>query len=312
MEQLHSWIQQITGLPLAGQNKVFASIVIIFVLWALRAITIRLVWRRTDEPKTRYRWQKSTIYIAAILGLALVSRVWFEGVSDITTYLGLVSAGIAIALKDPITSMVAWLFIMSRTPFSVGDRIQIGTYSGDVIDIRLFKFALLEIGNWVDADQSTGRILDVPNSMVFSDVLANYSKGFQFIWNEVPVLITFESNWQNAKNILLEIANRNAENISKVAERKIKKASRRFMIFYTSLTPTVYTSVKDSGVMLTIRYLIEPRARRGSEQSIWEDILRTFAGQDDIDLAYPTQRFYNNISEGKPYNISHPKNSPKL
>lgn len=72
------------------------------------------------------------------------------------------------------------------------------------------------------------------------------------------------------------------------------------MIFYKKLTPVVYTTVKDCGVMLTIRYLCAPRKRRGSEQEIWEDILDAFAAHDDIDFAYPTQRFYNNHTEGKP------------
>lgn len=71
------------------------------------------------------------------------------------------------------------------------------------------------------------------------------------------------------------------------------------MIFYTTLTPTVYTTVKDCGVLLTIRYLIGPRSRRSSEQLIWEDILTEFAACSDIDFAYPTQRFYNNALEGK-------------
>jgi hypothetical protein len=71
------------------------------------------------------------------------------------------------------------------------------------------------------------------------------------------------------------------------------------MIFFTALSPTVYTSVKDSGVLLTIRYLIDPRNRRGSEQAIWEDILISFAERKDIDFAYPTQRFYDNVLEGK-------------
>ena len=74
---------------------------------------------------------------------------------------------------------------------------------------------------------------------------------------------------------------------------------KKFMIFYSTLTPAVYTSVKDSGVLLTIRYLIEPRRRRASSQAIWEDILDAFGNCNDIDFAYPTQRFYNNVSEGK-------------
>lgn len=71
------------------------------------------------------------------------------------------------------------------------------------------------------------------------------------------------------------------------------------MIFYSRLTPIVYTSVKDCGVLLTIRYICEPRRRRDSEQAIWEDVLKEFAGCPDIDFAYPTQRFYNNVLEGK-------------
>jgi small-conductance mechanosensitive channel len=131
-------------------------------------------------------------------------------------------------------------------------------------------------------------------------MLANYSKGFQFIWNEIPVLITFESNWKKCKEILLEIANQHAEHLTDRAAKRVREASAKMMVFYTTLTPTVYTSVKDCGVLLTIRYLCKPRKRRGTEQEIWEDVLTRFAECDDIDFAYPTIRRYNNPLEGKP------------
>jgi small-conductance mechanosensitive channel len=181
----------------------------------------------------------------------------------------------------------------------VGDRIQIGNTAGDVIDIRIFQFTLMEIRNWVDADQSTGRIIHIPNGKVFSEIQANYSTGLDYIWNEIPVLITFESDWKKSKEILTGIVNKHAEHLSASVEEKIKEASHRFMIFYKKLTPIVYTSVKDSGVMLTMRYLCDPRKRRGSEEEIWEDVLNEFAKHKNIDFAYPTQRFYNNLSEGK-------------
>jgi small-conductance mechanosensitive channel len=161
-------------------------------------------------------------------------------------------------------------------------------------------FTLMEIGNWVDADQSTGRVIHIPNGKIFTEMLANYSRGFQYLWHEIPVLVTFESNWQKAKEILLSIAQHRAEALSSTAERRVRQAAKKFMIFYTKLTPTVYTTVRDSGVLLTIRMLCEPRSRRGTEQSIWENILTEFAKHDDIDFAYPTQRFYNNLAEGKP------------
>ena len=184
----------------------------------------------------------------------------------------------------------------------MGDRIQIGQHAGDVIDVRIFKFTLMEIGNWVDADQSTGRVLHIPNGLVLSEIVSNYSRGFQYIWNELPVLVTFESNWKKAKTILQEIVTKHAQHSSEVAQKHIQEASRRFMIFYSVLTPTVYTSytsVAESGVLLTIRYLCEPRTRRGTSETIWEDVLHQFAAHKDIDFAYPTRRFYDNLREGE-------------
>jgi len=226
------------------------------------------------------------------LGILLVGRIWFEGFQSIATFLGLVSAGIAIALKDLLVNLAGWGFILWRRPLEVGDRIQIGEHRGDVIDIRIFQFTLLEIGNWVHADQSTGRVIHVPNGKVLTDYTANYSKGFQYIWNELPVLVTFESNWKKAKALLAEIAARHAAHLTEEAERQIREVSRRFMIFYSTLKPTVYTSVEDSGVLLTVRYLCEARHRRGSAEAIWEDILDEFGRRDDIDFAYPTQTVF--------------------
>jgi len=174
----------------------------------------------------------------------------------------------------------------------VGDRIEIAQHAGDVIDVRIFQFTLLEIGNWVDADQSTGRMIHVPNGRVLSDVVANYNRGFQYIWNEVAVLVTFESNWREAKAILERIATQHAASVTGEAARQIEEASRQFMIVYNKLTPTVYTSVRDSGVLLTVRYLCDPRQRRTTTEAIWEDILTGFAQRPDIDFAYPTQTLH--------------------
>jgi small-conductance mechanosensitive channel len=281
-------------------DRITQSLVAILVLWALRRIVLAIVWRRVEDVRARYRWQKTTSYIVVPVGILIVGRFWFEGIGPIATFLGLVSAGIAIALKDLLVNLAGWAFILWRRPFEVGDRIQIGPHAGDVIDIRIFQFSLLEIGNWVDADQSTGRVIHVPNGSVLTEVLANYSKGFQHIWNELPVLVTFESNWRRAKELMGTIAQKHAAHLTKPAEQRIKETARRFMIFYAALTPIVYTSVADSGVLLTIRYLCEPRKRRSSSEAIWEDVLEAFSQCDDIDFAYPTLRYYDNRVEGRP------------
>ena len=299
METLTHWITQITKLSPDVQRNLYTSIIIILILWLLRVLVMSIVLRRVEDVRLRNRWRKTSKNVAAALGVVLVGRVWFEGIQSLTNFLGLVGAGLTIALKDVVTAVAGWFYIIWRRPFNVGDRIQIGQHAGDVIDVRIFKFTLMEIGNWVDADQSTGRLLHLPNGLVLSEVVSNYNIGFEYIWNELPVLVTFESNWRKAKTILQEIATKHAQHSSEAAQKRIQEASRRFMIFYSVLTPTVYTSVAESGVLLTIRYLCEPRTRRGTSETIWEDILRQFAAQKDINFAYPTRRFYDNQREGE-------------
>ena len=299
MRGLLEQFAELVALDPETTSKLLATLAVMLGLIILRFIALRIVYRRTEDVRTRYNWRKSITYITVALGFLILGRVWFAGFQYVATYLGLVSAGLAIALKDPLVNLAAWVFIVWRRPFTVGDRIEVGSYRGDVIDLRIFQFTLMEIGNWVDADQSTGRIIRIPNGKVFTEMLANYSKGFQYIWNEIPVLVTFESNWKTAKDILIGIGTRHAEHLTERVARRVKEASARMMVFYTTLTPTVYTSVKDCGVLLTIRYLCKPRDRRGTEQAIWEDILTEFAECDDIDFAYPTVRRYNNQLEGK-------------
>ncbi|HOO59463.1 MAG TPA: mechanosensitive ion channel family protein [Candidatus Mcinerneyibacteriales bacterium] len=299
MGPVYDFIQGWTGIDPGLQAKILSTFLVGVIFWLIRLIILHIVNRLTTDIKARYTWRKSLTYITGVLALLIMGSIWLKGIQTLATYLGLLSAGLAIALKDPLTNIAGWLFIISRRPFSMGDRIQIGEYAGDVIDIRVFQFTLIEIGNWVDADQSTGRIIDINNSKIFTDTLANYTKGFRYIWNEIPVLVTFESDWQKAKRLLQKIVDRHAEQLTPAAEKSLREASKKFMIFYSQLTPIVYTSVRESGVLLTMRYMCEPRKRRGSTEAIWEDVLREFSRHKDIDFAYPTTRFYNESGEGK-------------
>ena len=281
------------------ETRVIATLGVMVVFASLRYVVLRIVYRQIEDTKALYQWRKTLTYVTYLLGMLVVGRIWIQGFASVSTFLGLLSAGLAVALRDPIVNFAGWIFIIWRRPFDVGDRVQIGAQQGDVIDIRIFQFTLLEIGNWVNADQSTGRVIHIPNGRVFLEAQASYTRGFQHIWNEIPVLVTFESDWVKAKQILTEVANKDAEKLSKAAEEKVRLAARDFMILYTQLTPVVYTSIADSGVLLTLRYLCEPRARRNTEEKISEDVLLRFAECDDIDFAYPTSRFYDNRAEGK-------------
>lgn len=278
---------------------VFTLLVIIF-FWFVGRINARFLDHKIKDVKLRYTWGKTSLYILTGLGFIVTGMIWFEGMQSIATFLGLLSAGLAIALKDLVANLFGWVFIMWRKPFEVGNRIQIGQQSGDVIDIRPFQFTILEIGNWVNGDQSTGRMVHVPNSFLFNQSLFNYDRGFNYIWNELHITVTFESNWKKAKNILQEIADSNALPATSDVEEQIQKAAKHFMIIYKVLTPKVYTTIEDSGVLLSVRYLCDVKKRRSTTEIISESILEEFSKHNDIDFAYPTTRFYNNIMEGKP------------
>ncbi|PKL26168.1 MAG: mechanosensitive ion channel protein MscS [Spirochaetae bacterium HGW-Spirochaetae-3] len=280
--------------------KVVYTVAVLIVAWLARLLFHRSIWKKMGYVQARYTVKKVFNYIVTALAAILIGSLWIADFRQVGTFFGLFSAGIAIALKDLFLNMAGWLFIVLRRPFSIGDRIQIGESSGDVIDIRLFQFTILEIGNWVDADQSTGRIVHIPNGQVFVNAQANYSKGFDYIWNELKVLVTFESDWASAKALLTGLATEQSASIIEDAKQKVDEAAKKYMILYSNLSPIVYTRVEDSGVLLTVRYLCKPRNRRNSENDLWERILQEFKKRDDIDLAYPTLRYYRTPADPRP------------
>lgn len=285
MDQL-KWI--IEENPLLFKSVV--SVLVALALWGIMGFILRVLHKQIEDIQLYHKIKKALNIVTFTIFLVVMLFYWSYSMGSMSTFLGLFSAGIAIALKDLIVNLAAWLFIVTRKPFKVGDRIQVGEISGDVIDLRIFQFSLMEIGNWVDGDQSTGRVIHVPNAKILSVPMANFSQGFQYIWNEIHVLITFESDWEKAKELISQIVYQRTEHLSTEAEELVRKASKRYMIHYKKLTPIVYTSVKDSGVQLSIRYLCKPRKRRTSVQELWETILKEFAHHEDIDLAYSTQR----------------------
>lgn len=288
------------GLTPASQGKLLASLVLVAVLVVARRIVLRVVESRIEDSTLLYKWSKGTSYTVFVVGLVLLAQVWFVAIRQVGTFLGLLSAGIAIALKDIVADLAGWIFILWRRPFDIGDRVQIGPHAGDVVDIRIFQFTIMEIGNWVAADQSTGRLIHIPNAKVFTEPQANFTAGFPYLWNELPVVVTFESDWRKAKAVLQEIAESMGGEVAAEAERSLKETSKRFLVHYKKFTPAVYTSLAENGVLLTVRYLTRPRERRGSAQALWERILDAFKEMPDVAFAYPTQRLYVNPLEGKP------------
>lgn len=280
----------IPGLSIETQTNLVLSILLVLLIFFVRRGVIAVVNNRVEDSALRYRWAKVSANVGFVVGSLILFLIWFTAMRSLGTFLGLLSAGLAIALKDLVADLAGWAFIIWRRPFDLGDRIQIGDFAGDVVDRRIFQFTIMEIGNWVDADQSTGRLIHIPNATLFTQPLANYIAGFPYLWNELKVLVTFESDWREARRLLNEVAADLTVDITREAHKPANKGEQRFLIHYRKLTPVVYVSVVDSGVLLTLRYLCRPRERRGTAGELWESILDAFREAPDVALAYPTQR----------------------
>jgi len=278
----------------------------IAVVLILRWLVTRAIVRRLDTSELIFRVRKTSVYISAALLLAIIAGIWIGEARNFATVVGVLGAGLVIALTDVVMNFAGWIYIMLRSPFTVGDRIEVGEHAGDVIDIRVLRFSLLEIRNWVGADQTTGRILHIPNGRLFRESMANFTQGFEQIWHEIEVVVTFESDWERARDIVQAALEAHAAHVGEEeATRSLERASRQYFIKYGHLTPTVYVSVRDYGVLLSGRVLVNPRSRRTIDHELWTQILLAFGAEDEVQLAYPTARWVLGGAESNPHQASH-------
>jgi small-conductance mechanosensitive channel len=300
------WLNEVIGIEASLGTKLVASLITVAVVLLARWLLLRAVVRRVDDTEVLFRVRKGSTYAATVILVVAFARIWVDAFGDVATFLGLLSAGIAIALADVFLNLAGWVYIMLRRPFKIGDRVEIGEHAGDVIDIRLFRFTLLEIGNWVDADQSTGRILHVPNGLLFRSTMANYTEAFHHIWHEIPVLVTFESDRRLARRMIEHAMRDNVPDVEHKAGSRIRETARNYHIKIGALTPIVYLTVHDSGVLLTARFLCDARNQRGITERIWEAILDGLDREPAVELAYPTVRTFLH----DPVRIASDKTSP--
>ena len=272
-------------------SQIVATIIVIVVLVVLRYVVLRVATTRMADTFTLFRVRKAVTYTVTVVFALAVARIWSAAFDGVGTFLGLLTAGIAIALADVFVNLAGWFYIVTRHPFRVGDRIEIGSDAGDVVDIRVFRFTLMEIKNWVDADQPTGRLLHVPNGNLFRESMANYTETFDHIWHEIKVVITFESDRHLAEQLIFSaMQHHHTPEEAEHTRADFARAANRYVIQAADFDPKVYVDTVDQGVQLTARLIIHPRERRIVDDQIWREILDAFDGADNVELAYPTIR----------------------
>jgi small-conductance mechanosensitive channel len=267
-----------------SEPLIVTVLVIVLAFYVVTLLSRRLTRQIVDEVG-RHKARRTISYLAQFIALAVIGATWASKL-NLQLWIGLASAGLTLALQNVILGFAGWIHITIRRPYDIGDRIQIGKVIGDVIDVRLFHTCVLEIGNWVDADQSTGRVAFIPNGAVFTQPVFNYTQGFPYIWNELPILVSFDSDWRLAKKMLEQLIVEETRDLIPKAESQIARAKLDYPILYEHLTPIVYTSLRETGVLLTVRYLTEVRQRRQTAAQLHERILDMFTRQPQVRLAF--------------------------
>jgi small-conductance mechanosensitive channel len=285
------WLARTIGVSSTTAARLLGTIAVLLVILGLRWLAVRAAFHRISDPDHQFRAKRTITYTAGVVATVTLSFIWIDALDNVATFLGLVSAGLTIALGDLFMGLAGWFYVITRHPFRIGDRVEIDGKIGDVVDSRLLRFSLLEIGNWVHADQSTGRIVHIPNGILFKQSLANYTQGFRFIWHELSVRITFESDWERAREVFLAVLERHAMAPEEaMAANEIEGASREFLIGRRDVRPAVYTKIVENGVELTGRLLVNARRRRIVDSALSEELLRLIAAEPGIVYAYPTTR----------------------
>jgi small-conductance mechanosensitive channel len=198
---------------------------------------------------------------------------------------GVIGAGLAVALQDVVKNLAGSIVILITGVYRVGNRIEINDTMGDVIDIGLFTTTMLEVREWLDADQATGRITTVPNGVVLTKPVQNYTKLHKYLWDELAIELTAESNWEEAMNIMSEIGETHTEQFVDDANKSLTRLERYYYVEGHVLKPNAYITPTTNGYTLTLRYVVDAWKRRTTNSDIWSDIIKAFAERSDIVIA---------------------------
>ena len=259
--------------------ELFILTTLIFIVFGILKAIVRALYSRADVSNKKKYFRNRMIKIALnIISIILVVLLWGHRISGMVTIISFLSAGIAIAVKEIIFDFFAGIYINMKKIFELEDRVEINGIKGDVVNIRSLGFEVLEVGDRVHAEQSTGRIIHIPNSFVFLYPLKNYTKAFKYIWDEITVKVPLDADIEKTKEVLYDIVNSNEilESIPKKMEDAVADVTVEYRIYYNYLDPIIYTEIVDSHVELYIRYIVHPKKSRIVEDEIYLKILEEY------------------------------------
>ena len=246
----------------------------VFIILKIISKITKVINRKAfSSEKKIYLFQKRNKAIFTILFCIFTMFIWKTEIKDIITLISFISAAITLAARDIIYNYFSGLYIKLSKPIKIEDRVKIGDTTGDIINLNLLSFELLEVDT--TTNQSTGKIIHIPNSQIFTNQIKNYNTAFKYIWDEITINIDINSDFKKAKKIILKLIKNNEiiKEIPKKMEQEILNAKEDYRIYYNNLTPIIYTKIEENKIVLTARFLIHPKKQRTVESELFELIL---------------------------------------
>jgi len=260
--------------------KCVAAIIGILLIHAAFRVLEQTLPQRFGRADARYRVRKFIAY-SGFLSILLFLAILFEDrLGRLSLVLGIAGAGVAVALQDVLASIAGAFSIGFSKLYAVGDRVQIGDTRGDVIDIGLLRTTLMETGNWVSKDLYNGRIVRIPNSTVLKTTVFNYSQGFRFIWDEIKVVFTIDSDCHFAREMLVRVAAEAVGEYLAEARTSWKIISDNYQSANPPLEPTVTLVVNGGSLEFGVSYVVDYDKRTAMQDKLFTKIVREVASSN--------------------------------
>ena len=257
-------------------GKMSTIVIGIAVIWLLVRVIQRNLLSKIQGNDNSYRAKKISNYAGYFLTIVLVTVVFSDKLGGFTVALGVAGAGIAFALQEVIASFAGWLAIMFGDFYKTGDRVQLGGIKGDVMDIGVLRTTIMETGQWVDGDLYNGRIVLIANSYVFKEPVFNYSGDFPFLWDEIKIPVQYGSDYDSARELLLEIGEKVAGDLTQQSKDKWQQLQNKFRLEDAQTDPMVSLIANDNWVEFTLRYVVSYKKRRATKTELFTQILKAF------------------------------------
>lgn len=247
---------------------------------------------RTEDKRRRHDLRNLLRFVFIVLILVGTLAVLTQQYVGLLFSLGIVGFAVTFALQQPLFSLIGWFYIMVKRPYEVGDRVAIEGSKGDVVEVDFFVTTLWEInGELVSSNQPSGRVITLPNSVVLSSHVYNYSyRDFPHVWNELSVQVAYETDLEFTRELMIDIAD---EYLGDEMERAIEQYRKRLAETPVELEvwegPTVNVRQEESWVDLRLRYLVHPRRGQRVKNDLYDRILSRLNEHPDR-VAFPVSR----------------------